>query len=118
MRERRTDLVAAPDAQNLTVVTFTGGVGKYSDPVSVETCTYVTISADFAAGSPQWWILFGDSATMPPIVVGSDKPGTACFGPFVGPHDFWPTRGQSFFRVACNSASLIYVRAYKSSVCR
>ena len=119
MRKRRTDLVAAPDAQNLTVSMFTGGAGKSSDAVSVGKCSYVSISVDNGvATAPFWWILFGDGPNMPEIDKASTLPGKTCFGPYSGTQDFWPICGQTYFRVCCNTASNLYVRVYKSSVGR
>ena len=118
MRERE-DLIAAPDAQNLTVVAFTGGPGKSSDAISVGSCAYFSVGLDNGSnGGPLWWILFGDGPSMPAIDPLSTTPGIACFGPYRNTRDFYPVCGQTHFRVMTATNNTHYVRVYRSSVGR
>ena len=116
MRERE-DLIAAPDALNLTVFTFEGGQGSGSPPTAIGKCKYFSVGADSASNlQPVWWILFGNGPSMPDINPASTKPTVACFGPYTGVKDFWPECNQDYFRVFVNVTGTVRVRFYRSSL--
>jgi len=119
---KREDLIAAPDALNTNVIAWIPAVGP-TPPIPIGNCAYFSIGVDsgFLAGPPYWWILFGSDPNMPTIDVKSSKPGTACYGPFQKVAEFWPVKGQRYFRITATAATgqtISYVRIYRSSVGR